>query len=152
MIRVEHNGVTYTVDTPEDAVKLGQLLAPKPAEHAEKFVWTPELFREFTDRLGTKQQDILRILLEGRGVVSDDDLRALIGVESNQALAGTLSGISQQATALGIPPRMVFTMKNFRKKHGQAARWNVYAVAQEFDAINIAINEAQQQHQQGETL
>jgi hypothetical protein len=150
MIRVEHNGVTYTVDTPEDAVKLGQLLAPKAAEPAEKFVWTPELFRDFTDRLGTKQQDILRILLE-RGVVSDDDLRALIGVESNQALAGTLSGISQQATALGIPPRMVFTMKNFRKKHGHAARWNVYAVAQDFDAINIAIIEAQQQ-QQAEAL
>src|SRR5271156_4718982 len=104
MIRVEHNGVTYTVDTLEEAAKLGQLLASKAEP---KFEWTQELFREFTGRLGTKQQDILAILLE-RGVIPDDDLRALIGVESNQALAGTLSGISQQATALGIPHRMVF--------------------------------------------
>jgi len=90
--------------------------------------WTPEKFLNFIDRLGSPQKVILAALVT-RHRVTDEELRKLLKVSSNQALAGVLSGISKQAAALGIPARDIFEFENFRNA---GKRRSVYTVADKF--------------------
>src|SRR5947208_3205760 len=64
-----------------------------------KFVWTPDRFSAFIDRLGDAQKLALALLVT-KGSVTDEQLRNFLKVPGNQALAGILSGISKQAVAL----------------------------------------------------
>ena len=141
-IRIQHGNVTYIVDTPEESVKLGTLLAQteglvqteeyrgtlvgdiSASTSEEGMVWTPELFRRFMERLGESQITALTLLAQHR-YVSDELLRTQLGVEDNQALAGILSGISKQAIALGMSPRSVFSFENLRKT---GKRSSIYSV------------------------
>jgi hypothetical protein len=76
--------------------------------------WTEAILDTFLHSLGRDQKEILRILVDKKRATADE-LRAAIGVEKNQALAGVISGISKQAVALGIKPRDVFGIENNRK-------------------------------------
>jgi hypothetical protein len=119
-IKIEHGGVTYTVETLEEAVKLGALLQEsgtietiEASIDESDFVWTPEAFRTFMEHLGEPQKVALSALCE-RGKATDGFLREAVGVSDNQALGGVLSGVSKQAIALGIPARAVFKCENYR--------------------------------------
>jgi hypothetical protein len=98
--------------------------------------WTPQLFLRFIDRLGADQQAILRILIT-KGRASDDDLRAALKVDNNQALAGVISGISKQAAALDIIARAVFGIENHRRS-GELTK--IYFAAEEFREMAQSMN------------
>ena len=112
-----------TCDTMEEAIELARKLEAEldgtgefPPGNRPRHLgpWTEEKFDTFLHRLGPDQATILVLLAEKKRV-SAEELRACIGVASNQALAGTLSGISKQAEALGIGAREVFVIENRRR-------------------------------------
>jgi hypothetical protein len=96
-----------------------------------KFQWTPDYFRALINRLGTPQKTALAVLVTQRSL-TDEQLRKVLNVNNNQALAGILSGISKQATALFIPPRAIFDFENFRVG---GKRRSDYLVVDEFRQI-----------------
>ena len=56
-------------------------------------------------------------------------LRHAVGVETNQQLAGILSGLSKQAAACHLPAREVFTIEN-ESKSGETTK--TYVIARHF--------------------
>ena len=48
-------------------------------------------------------------------LVSAEELRKVLKLDGNQALAGVLSGISKQAGSLNIPARSVYTVEDERR-------------------------------------
>ena len=152
-IKFKHRGVAFTADTPEEAAKFLTLIKQQDEDEARRrwwnrdaisqggvagiqaFIeqeiandWTPELFFQFIESIGRRQQKVLSYLKERRQV-TDEELRQELGVSSNQALAGILSGISKQAAALGIPARAVFSFENFRT---DGKRRSTYWVSEKF--------------------
>ena len=128
----------------EDEEKIKRAAAGLGGSEVEKFfsgifgadesAWTPQVFTAFIERLGHDQQAILRLLVTKRRV-TDDELRAALEVDNNQALAGVLSGISKQAAALNIVARAVFGIEN-RRRAGELTK--IYFVADEFRKISDA--------------
>jgi hypothetical protein len=140
-IKIQHGSVTYTVETPEEAAKLGALLQEsgtietlQASADESDFVWTPEVFGAFIEHLGQPQKIALSALCE-RGKATDTFLREAVGVSDNQALGGVLSGVSKQAIALGIPARAVFKCENYRNA---GKRRSLYALSDEFREIATA--------------
>lgn len=111
-ISFKYAGVTFEVSTHQEAIDTLNALRQNDARIAEA-IWTPDLFQTFIGRLGESQLTALSTLTRLRRA-TDAALRKALGVPTNQALAGVLSGISQQATALNIPARAVFTLENIR--------------------------------------
>lgn len=98
--------------------------------------WTPEVFLSFLGRLGGPQQKALATLVL-RHRLADAELRRVLGVTNNQALAGVLSGISKQAAALDIPARAIFSFENIRNA---GKRRSTYAIADKFLQIASEMN------------
>lgn len=160
-IRIEHGGVTYTVDTPEEATRLVDHLhkyedmkAQQEGQDADlrKVIpntpglnslpvnpWSKEVFWDFVTSLGPSQKAILSTLLIYGGSndgVSDELLRKEAGVGTNQALAGILSGLSKQAARLGLSPRDVFWFQSSRgAARSNRARRSVYHIDLSFLAM-----------------
>lgn len=154
-IEFEHGGNLFKVDTPEEAAALLALLdrreaaALRRSQYANalarlpvfarssaaaeeyKSPWTPEAFALFIERLGKQQKAALDALLLHR-IITDHELRTVLQVKDNQALAGILSGISKQAIAVNIPPRAIFRFENFRSGGKRSSR---YEVADEFAQV-----------------
>jgi hypothetical protein len=128
MVRVKHNGVEIECDTPAEAVEVLRHISDAQEDDAEIELerslvadvvgrsrrWQAKTFQEFVDALGETQQRILESLVKHM-CASDEQLRELAGVTSNQQLAGILSGISKQAAAVGMPARSVFVIQNESK-------------------------------------
>lgn len=153
-VRFQHGGIRYSTDTPEEADELLAILRRRDEQdserraftRAERIVnpslrteilehfgtpWTPAILATFVERLGKPQKKALEVML-GQSRTTDEELRSALGVASNQALAGVLSGISKQAAALNISARDVFTVHNFRNG-GQ--RRNAYEAAEKFSEM-----------------
>ncbi len=147
-IKFEHNGTVFEVDTPEQAVSLLDLLerrtAAKSLEHPPEsaalsdspieaeictVTWSPQLFLRFIARLGKSQRLVLQYMAVRGGSAADWELRRLVGVAGNQALAGVLSGVARQAIAEKIPPRAVFVLENLRSDGKRSSR---YALSEGF--------------------
>jgi hypothetical protein len=90
--------------------------------------WTREAFWAFIEQVGETQRRILALLVEKRKV-TDQEMRKALKLESNQQLAGFLSGISKQAGAHNIPARSVFTIEN-ESESGEVKK--TYVVAWDF--------------------
>ena len=98
--------------------------------------WTRELFWRFIESLGDSQQKVLGLLV-GKRKVTDEELRKVLKLDGNQALAGVLSGISKQAGILNISARSVYTVENERKA-GTLSK--TYVAANEFMRIANEMN------------
>jgi hypothetical protein len=107
-------------------------LAKMLAGSVEASSWKRETFWQFIESLGGQQKLILNLLVE-RKRITDDQLREAVKVDSNQQLAGILSGISKQAGAQNIPARAVYTIEN-ESKSGLVTKTYVIAV----DFLRIA--------------
>jgi hypothetical protein len=115
--RIPFGSTFIECDTPEEAMRLalagdtekGEFLPEVPLGS-----WTDVLLDTFLHRLGADQKKILSILVSQHRATADE-LRTVLGVSSNQALAGVISGISKQAAALGISARDVFGIENRRR-------------------------------------
>ena len=97
--------------------------------------WTGQLFWKFIDNIGEAQTALLKLLVTKQHL-TDDQMRNAAGVDSNQELAGILSGISKQAGALNLSARSVFLIEN-QFKSGKTSK--SYTIAPEF--LNVATDQ-----------
>jgi hypothetical protein len=163
-IRVKYRGATYEFNTPQEAAETMTLLEAKERERrawremalsgmsgpleqhlarlspdlteAPEPIWTPRTFDTFIERLGDSQKAALSLLVR-KSRATDSELVSELRLTGNQALAGTLSGISKQAALLDIEAREVFRIENQRKAR---KRSNVYFVSDSFQKAALAMN------------
>jgi hypothetical protein len=159
-ITFKFGGASFTADTPQEAADTIALLKKQEAEAAigqmksrfsgyreayehkltaydeTMFAWTPNFFQALISRLGEPQKLALALLVTKRSI-SDEEMRNVLKVPGNQALAGVLSGISKQAAALNIPARAIFDFENFRIG---GKRRSDYLVVDEFRKIAAEMN------------
>jgi hypothetical protein len=98
--------------------------------------WTRESFWKFIENVGEQQQSILSLLVQKRKA-SAEEMRKILNVDSNQKLAGILSGISKRAGAQNIPARAVYTIEN-ESKNGEMTK--TYVAAMDFLRIATEMN------------
>lgn len=112
---IEYRGRVIRCRTERALVRaLGVLDADE--KHSGR-TWTAQEFTEFTDRIRTTQRRLLGRLLEfGPASLTDERLRADLGIVNNQALAGVLSGISKTALALNLEPARVYLSRTQYRK------------------------------------
>ena len=127
----EH-AMDYIRSTPGDASKMqGQsglaglvgLFNP-----AAQNPWTPRVFSDFVAAIGGSQRTVLALLVR-QIRATDSQLREAVGVDTNQRLAGVLSGLSKQAATFNLPARAVFTIEN-ESKSGETKK--TYVVSNHF--------------------
>jgi len=125
---IEYRGRVIRCRTVRALVRALRVLDPDE-KHGDA-PWTTEEFTEFTDRIRTAQRRLLSRLLEfGPASLTDDKLRADLGIANNQALAGVLSGISKTALALNLEPARVYVSRTQYRK-GKPVR--TYRIASGF--------------------
>ena len=88
--------------------------------------WTPRVFSEFVQAIGSSQTTVLAWLVRHTRA-TDATLRQTVGVASNKQLAGILSGLSKQAAASHLSAREVFTIEN-ESKAGETTKTYVIAI------------------------
>jgi len=102
----------------------------------EVSAWSKESFWKFIEALGEQQTKVLSLLVRNKKA-SDEEIRKLLKVDGNQALAGVLSGISKQAANLGISARSVYTVEDERKS-GELSK--TYVVSKDFAFVASQMN------------
>ncbi len=98
--------------------------------------WNRENFWKFIDSLGEPQRQLLTQLVQ-RCKISDEEVREILGINTNIELGGILSGVSKKAAALNIPARAVYVIEN-ESKSGETTK--SYVVAIGFLKIAIEMN------------
>ncbi len=123
-IEFEHKGVKYRADTVQEAVSLQASLkqydtmfdsdGPQTAPH----VWTADLAMELLDNTGELQKKFLATLSSGTSL-SSGSLAEMIGVESEIALAGVISGLSKQLRKMSINSNSIYSVDVVWKGKGK---------------------------------
>jgi len=111
-------------------------IANQMADTVEVSAWSKESFWKFIEALGEQQTKVLSLLVRNKKA-SDEEIRKLLKVDGNQALAGVLSGISKQAANLGISARSVYTVEDERKS-GELSK--TYVVSKDFAFVASQMN------------
>jgi hypothetical protein len=114
-IEFKYKGTMWRADTPEEAVALRNELersdkAFEPVfEQMEQLsdFWTPDKFMDVVSHVGPLQQQFLVAIRRKPGTTSRE-LVSVLGLGSEVALAGVISGLSKQIKPLGIEPKHVF--------------------------------------------
>lgn len=142
-IEFKHNGRMWRADTAEEAIELrNRLEAEDEAAYAsgedpsviEGDIWVSDTVVELLQTSGELQKKFLKFLYENgeflKGVTSTEIVKAL-KIESEESLAGVLSGLSKQLKKIGRQPSELYTVtvqwtkdgkvRSFRLKHG--FRW-----------------------------
>ena len=90
--------------------------------------WSHRVFFDFITAVGDSQRTVLALLVQ-QTRATDSQLREAVGVNTNQQLAGVLSGVSKQAAAFDLPARAVFTIENESKS---GATTKTYVISKHF--------------------
>ena len=151
MYTITHRSLTITCDTPEefqhamDVIRrdeadqpsvLAAVVARAMGHIPDRNPWTPRVFSAFVSAIGPSQTTVLAWLVRHTRA-TDAQLRQVVGVETNQQLAGVLSGVSKQAAACHLPAREVFTIEN-ESKSGETTK--TYVIARHFLEMAAAQN------------
>jgi len=122
---VEYKGVTIRCSTPEEAVAVARMLGGEP-DHPHYVSWRVDEFTEFVDRIQIAQRRLLNVLLRARcQPVKDYDLCGHLGLGTNQALAGVLSGITKVAKAMDIEPSRIYYQRTEYKQGSPERRYYI---------------------------
>lgn len=108
-IEFKHRRTVWRADTPEEAVALrNQLEKADKAyvpEHEEmerlNDLWTPDRFLDVINGIGELQLRLLSVVYQNPSITSQELVKKL-GLESEVALAGVISGLSKQLKQLDI--------------------------------------------------
>ena len=111
-------------------------LEAQMADHVEVSAWSKDSFWKFIEALGEPQTKVLSLLVR-KQKASDEEIRKLLKVDGNQALAGVLSGISKQAANLSISARSVYSVEDERKS-GELSK--TYVVSKDFQFVANQMN------------
>jgi hypothetical protein len=105
-IEFEHAGKKYRVDTVEEAVALRYRLEQHDVMHGSysdaQRVWTPDLVMELLNGVGELQRQFLSVLCGGLAGYQSETITATMGLDSEVALAGVVSGLSKQLRKMSI--------------------------------------------------
>jgi hypothetical protein len=123
-IRFTYLGERYEADTPEEATKLRErlrradVLAAKQDHRLAKRIaeaetgWTEERFWAVINGIGREQTRMLIALFHG-AKLSAEQLAKAIGIKSQVALGGILSGLSKQLEVVKVRPSEVFLVETY---------------------------------------
>jgi hypothetical protein len=108
-IEFKHHGTTWRADTPEEAIalrnKLEQSAMPLVIEGEKADVlaalWTPDRFMDVINGIGELQRRFLLVINENP-MITSQELVGKMGLDSEVALAGVISGLSKQLKQLDI--------------------------------------------------
>jgi hypothetical protein len=116
-IRFTHRGNKYEADTPDEAIRLRDMLEKYDREDVEtgniseeeliyeKTKWSEERFLGLVQHIGVAQQKFLAALISApRGYVNVNTIAKRLGLSSTMALAGVQSGLAKQLRLLGMEP------------------------------------------------
>lgn len=116
-IRFKHRGQEYEADTPDEAIRLREILQKYDREDVENgniieealiydtTKWSEDRFLSMAQNIGIAQQKFLAVLLASpRGPVNVETIAKKLGVNSAMALAGVQSGLAKQLRANGLEP------------------------------------------------
>jgi hypothetical protein len=108
-IEFEHRGKKYRADTAKEAAELQRLLDKQDMDQGAQPIryWPADAALEFLESLGDLQKKFLAVLSEGASVPSETIIRAL-GLDSEIALAGVISGLSKQAKKANVNPHNIY--------------------------------------------
>ena len=119
-IEFVHRGKKWRADTPEEAVRLRQQLdIADEMENASavfpddllrsESVWTPDVFWEFIHSVGPQQRQVIEILLENFSANSSE-LAKQLGLDTELALGGVISGLSKQLKRFELKPMDLYAV------------------------------------------
>jgi hypothetical protein len=135
--KVNYRGLEVTCETPEDVDALASLARiGKACKQAVRGFPKPSLFdnpkhgsaRILVRELAEQPRNLLRLLAE-KGKMTDAEIRELLGLQNNKALAGVLTGISKRAKKAGINKAIV---EKVSKRNGTGERRYLYSIGSQF--------------------
>lgn len=117
-IRFKFGEEEWEADTIEEAIALRAKLEysvrfpPDPLRAMDKQArfWTPDRVMDVINGVGKYQHRFLMFVWEQKRI-SSTDLIGKLGLKSEVALAGVISGLSKQLRALNIEPNQVFVIE-----------------------------------------
>ena len=106
---VRYKDVTIGCDTPENAALVAKQLGDA-SDSPYSNPWRMDEFMDFVNRIQLQQRKLLAVLLRdpSHTQLPDHQLRVALGLDSNQGLAGVLSGITKVAQAMEIDPKRIY--------------------------------------------
>jgi len=135
--KVNYRGLEVTCETPEDVDALAERVRLVRA-HRDAIERSPRypLFdnpkhgsaKILMKELSEQPRKLLKLLIE-RGKLTDAEIRELLGLQNNKALAGVMTGISKRAKKAGINKAIV--EKAF-KRNGTGERLYQYSIGSQF--------------------
>jgi hypothetical protein len=113
-IEFKHRGKLYRTDTPKEAAELRSLLERQDVQEgihrAHSRFWTADQAAELIHGLGDSQRQLLIMLSSGASVLSEQIVKGL-GLRSEIALAGVLSGLSKQVRKMETNPHDLYSVE-----------------------------------------
>jgi hypothetical protein len=123
-IRFKHRGQQYEADTPDEAIRLREMLKKYDREDVEhgniseedliyqKTKWSEDRFLDLVKGIGIAQQKFLAALLVEHGYpVNVDRIAKRLGLPSTMALAGIQSGLAKQLRVMGLEPSDLYQVQ-----------------------------------------
>ena len=116
---VRHGKVVISCETAQGAADVAKLLG---SDSIYSEPWRVDEFLDFVGRIQVQQRRLLAVLIKPESsYISDSELRHRLRVETNQGLAGVLSGLTKIANAMGIDPKRVYA-QDVKYKQGLPQR------------------------------
>ncbi len=113
-ITFEHRGTVFTADTPIEAAALRMELEREDAGDGivahRNSIWTPDRVEEVVTSVGNLQKRFLAVLSESRTAMTSKTVIERMDIDSEVALAGTISGLSKQLRKMSLKPRDVYVV------------------------------------------
>ena len=113
-ITFEHRGTVFTADTPTEAAALRMELEREDASDGivayRNSIWTPDRVEEVVISVGVLQKRFLAVLSESPTAMTSKTVIERMGIDSEVALAGTISGLSKQLRKMSLKPRDVYVV------------------------------------------
>jgi hypothetical protein len=119
-IEFKYKGTVWRVDTPEEAVRLRNELQKSDRAHIDAYdemdesaaFWTPDRFTDVINGIGELQHRFLIAIYRHKpGAITSGQLVSILGLRSEVALAGVISGLSKQLKQIDIEPTRVFLIR-----------------------------------------
>lgn len=122
-IEFTHRGRRWRVDTAEEAIKLRHHLEtedvvaglsdPEFADRLtrEQSLWSVDRVWDLLQGIGTQQKQFLAALMR-KSRIGHTDMVQELGLSSQVALAGVLSGLTKQMRAMGLAPVSLYHVEH----------------------------------------
>src|SRR5271167_637734 len=105
-IEFEHAGKKYRADTPAEAAALRFELERQDAvdgTYAKRNIWTADRTMDLLNGIGDLQKRFLTVLAQQpHSNINSEALTKAVGLDSEMALAGVVSGLSKQLQKMSI--------------------------------------------------